>query len=45
MLKGQLSKVPCQATLGCRSISSLLFRCFSSPTKIDTHSSKLFTQN
>jgi len=32
-----------QGTLGCHSFSSLLFACFSSPTNIHTHSSKLFT--
>jgi len=26
-------------TLGCHSLSSLLYRCFSSPTNIHTHSS------
>jgi len=29
----------CQETLGCHSLSSLLFRSFSSPTNIHTHSS------
>ena len=39
-----------QGTLGCHSLSSLLFGCFSSPTNtsptnIHTHSSQLFTLN
>jgi len=34
-----------QRTLGCHSLSSLLFGHFSSPTNIHTHSSQLFTLN
>jgi len=41
MPKGQLSRVPWlgNRTLGCHSLSSLLFGCFSSPTNINTRSS------
>jgi len=46
MPKGQLSRVPFgRGILGCHSLSSLHFGCFSSSTNVCTHSSKLFTLN